>query len=150
MNILLVYETYSGGTMSAANFISKLLTEKGHQVTVKKASQSSLTEFNNYDFIILGTPSWLERKEEGQPHENFIKFMETYKDTIISPVPCAVFGLGDETYAHFGKGADRVAEFLQEKGCSVISKPYKVDGYYFNQEKNEKQLSDWIESLPLK
>lgn len=149
MNILLVYETYSGGTMAAANFISKLLTGKGHNIVLKKASQISLPEFNNYDFVILGTPSWLERKEEGQPHENFIKFMEQYKDTNISPVPCAVYGLGDETYAHFGRGADKVATFLQEKGCKVISKPYKVDGYFFNQEQKEQQLTDWVNSLLL-
>lgn len=149
MNILIVYETYSGGTMAAAQLISQYLTDKNHTVTIKKAKDTDLSEFNNYDFVILGTPSWLERKEEGQPHENFIQFMEKYKDISISPVKCAVFGLGDETYAHFGRGADKVAAFLKEKGCEVVTEPYKVDSYYVNQGKHEQAITEWITSLKL-
>ncbi len=149
MNILVVYETYSGGTLAAAQFISSLLSQKGHSVTIRKANETELLEFNNYDFVILGTPSWLERKEEGQPHENFIQFMERCKDTSITPVKCAVFGLGDETYAHFARGADRVAAFLKEKGCDIVSPPFKVDSYYVNQGKHEQAVTEWITSLGL-
>ncbi len=149
MKILLVFETYSGGTLAASEYISKLLTNQGHDVTTKKASQTKLSEFNHYDFIMLGTPSWLERNEEGQPHENFIKFIEASKNEVIEPKQCAVFGLGDETYAHFGGGADMLSKFLQEKGCNMSAKPLKIDSFYVDQEKNEKQIAEWIKTLPL-
>lgn len=149
MKILLIYETYSGGTLAASQFISHALEEQGHEVTTKRASQTKFTEFNDYDFIFLGTPSWLERNEEGQPHENFIKFIEASKNESIEPKNCAVFGLGDETYAHFGRGADRLITFLQEKGCTVVSKPLKIDSFYVNQERHEKQISEWLKTLPL-
>ena len=135
--------------MAASHYISKLLTQKGHNVTVKKAGETKLSEFDNYDFILLGTPSWLERDEEGQPHENFIRFMEDYKDVSIKPNKCAVFGLGDETYAHFGRGADILGEFLVSKGCTLITKPFKIDSYYVNPDKHQDLLTSWINELPL-
>lgn len=149
MKILLIYETYSGGTLAASQFISNLLLNKGHEVTIKKAKGTHIIEFNDYDFIMLGSPSWLERNEEGQPHENFIKFMSDSQNEIISPKKCAVFGLGDETYAHFARGADIIAKFMESKGCNVVTKPFKLDSYYINQQKHEQQLTEWINTLPL-
>ncbi|HRN70407.1 MAG TPA: flavodoxin domain-containing protein, partial [Candidatus Woesebacteria bacterium] len=121
-----------------------------HVVTIKRASETNLTEFNNYDLIILSTPSWLERKDEGQPHENFLKLMDTAtENTSFSGKKFALFGLGDETYAHFGRGIDRVGIFVTEHGGEIIAPILKMDGYLFSPKQSEEKLLSWLESLPL-
>lgn len=149
MNILLMFESYSGGTMSAADIASKFLSSKGHNVTVKRAGQSSFSECNNYDFIILATPSWLERKDEGQPHENFLKLMDEGANMSFTGKKFALFGLGDETYAHFGRGVDRLATFVTNHGGEIVTPSLKINGYLFNQQQSEEMLISWLEKLPL-
>ncbi len=149
MKILLAFETYSGGTMAASEFAAKILTTKGHTVELKRSSELQKTEFDNYDLVILATPSWLERGDEGQPHENFLKFIDTFQGVSFANKKFALFGLGDQTYAHFGRGVDRLATFVTNNGGQIISTPLKIDGFYFNQKQNEEILQSWIENLPL-
>lgn len=150
MNILLVYETYSGGTQAAADIVAKHLSSKGHTLTIKRANEATLPEFTTYDFIILATPSWLERKDEGQPHENFLKLMDTAtENTSFAGKKFALFGLGDETYAHFGRGIDRVGAFVTNYGGEIAVPTLKIDGYLFNPKQSEEQLLSWLDSLPL-
>lgn len=149
MNILIVFETYSGGTMAAAQYVSKILLQKNHTVTLKRANEIELGECTKYDFIFMATPSWLENGQEGQPHLNFIKLLEQGKNISLQGKKFAIFGLGDETYAHFGRGADILANTIQERGGEIVSKPLKIDSYYVDPEKHEKQLTEWLDSLPL-
>ncbi len=150
MNILIVFETYSGGTMAAAEFVSKILSNEGNTVTLKRANEITLDAFNTFDFIIIATPSWLENGKEGQPHANFIALMNSSEQTVITGKKCAIFGLGDETYAHFARGADILAKFIEEKGGVLVTKPFKIDSYYVNTNRHEQQLTEWVKQLPLK
>lgn len=148
MNILLAYETYSGGTMSAAEFAANYLKEKGHTVTLLHIHESIPTEYPNYDVVIMATPSWLERGEEGQPHINVLRFMDQLNGSSLQG-KFAFFGLGDSTYAHYGKGVETLQSFIETKGGTIISPLLKIDSFLFEQKKGKEELTKWLQSLPL-
>jgi flavodoxin I len=149
MKILLLYETYSGGTLSASEYLKTILTQKGHDVTISTTHESNPETYKNYDIVIMGTPSWLEQNKEGQPHAYFLQFMDDTKDHQFEGVHFALFGLGDRTYAHFCKAVDTLHEYLTSKKGTVVGKDLKIDSYLFDPEKGKEELRLWVDSLSL-
>jgi len=149
MNILLLYETYSGGTLSAAEYLKIVLIEKGHKVTLSTTHESNPQTYPSYDLVIMGTPSWLEQNKEGQPHAYFLQFMTNTKDFSFEGTTFAIFGLGDRTYAHFCKAVDTLHEYLSSKKGVVVGQDLKIDSYLFDPEKGKKELRLWVDSLPI-
>ncbi len=149
MNILIVYDTYSGGTLEAAQFVFSLLSQKNQQVTLKRADEISKDDFLASDFIIFATPSWFVDNIEGKPHINFIKLMDTVNNVQLANKKCAVFGLGDQSYAHFCGGVTILEKFIGDNGGTIVAKSLKLDSYYANKESCHAKLSSWIETLPL-
>lgn len=149
MNILIVFDTYSGGTLDATTYVNKLLSEKNHQVVSKKVSDVTHADFSSSEFIIFATPSWYVDNKDGQPHINFKDITESNEDLHLKNKKVAVFGLGDEAYAHFGGGADVLTTFVKNKGAIIVSDPLKIDSYYANQKNAHEKLRHWIETLPL-
>ncbi|KKP67027.1 MAG: nitrogenase (flavodoxin), partial [Candidatus Roizmanbacteria bacterium GW2011_GWC2_35_12] len=101
MKIGIFYATYSGGTQMASEFLAEKLKSLGHEVTLKQISEISFDETLTYDLRVFTSPSWDNESEEGQPHIDFISFIQKSAGKNFSGKPCAVFGLGDSTYAHF-------------------------------------------------
>ncbi len=149
MKILIIYDTYSGGTLDASTFIYDLLVAKGNTALVKRANEVSLDDFTSPDLIIFGTPSWFVDNIEGKPHVNFVKLMEAIKTSHFENKKVAVFGLGDETYAHFCRGVDILEKFIKERQGNIIVESLKLNNYYANQETCREALTGWIEKLPL-
>ena len=149
MEILIIFDTYSGGTLDAATYLYDELTRKNHKVLLKRPSEVTLDQFSSPDLVIFGTPSWLVDNIEGKPHTNFIKLMETMKDSHLKEKNIAIFGLGDESYAHFCEGVDILEKFIKEKQGNIITKSLKLNSYYTNQEECHKKITAWIESMPL-
>ena len=150
MNILIVYETYSGGTLSAVEFIQKVLSNNNHSITIKRAGETKAEEFASFDFIIFGSPSWLENDKDGQPHQNFLILIENASNVSLTGKKFAIFGLGDESYAHFCGGVDVLKNFIIEKGGEVTAEPLKIDNFYMDIQKYEAIMSEWLSTLPLK
>jgi flavodoxin len=148
MNILILYETYSGRTMIAAEFAVSVLQKKGHTATILQTHLSDPQTYPQYDLIIMATPSWLERGEEGQPHIYILRFMDDMKDTTFKG-KFAFFGLGDSTYAHFGQGVESLEAFMKARGATVVLPLLKIDSSLFDEEKSKELLSQWLETLPL-
>lgn len=149
MNVLIVYDTYSGGTLEAAQFVFGLLSKKNHQVTLKRAGEISKDDFLASDFVIFATPSWFVDNIEGKPHINFIKLMDSVNNVQLANKKFAVFGLGDESYAHFCGGVTILEKFIRDNGGTVVSQSLKLNSYYENKESCHEKLSSWIETLPL-
>lgn len=147
MKILIVYDTYSGGTLDASTFIYNLLIEKGHTAAIKRANEVNLDEFTSPDLIIFGTPSWFVDNVEGKPHANFVKLMDAIKTSHFENKKVAVFGLGDETYAHFCRGVDSIETFIKEQGATIINESLKLNDYYPKQQDCHNKLQKWTESL---
>ncbi|KKP87050.1 MAG: Flavodoxin [Candidatus Roizmanbacteria bacterium GW2011_GWA2_35_8] len=96
---------------------------------------------------IFASPSWDNESEEGQPHIDFISFMQKSTGKNFNGKSCATFGLGDSTYAHFCGAVDIVTDYIKKNGGKIINDPLKIDGYLFNTEANNKLLSDWANML---
>lgn len=147
MNILLVYATYSSGTMQASHVVSDTITSKGHSVTVKKAHEINTEDFISYDLIILGSPSWLINNKDGMPHEDFVALIERSQGKTFENKRFAIFGLGDESYAHFCGATDHLKTFVQDGKGQLVGDILRIDGYLFNEEKNAELLRGWVEHI---
>jgi flavodoxin I len=147
MNILLAYATYSGGTQSASEFLSQTLTGLGHTVTVKMVSEVTFEDTLNYDLRIFASPSWDNDGQEGQPHVDFVTFMNNAAGKKFAGKPVAVFGLGDSSYGHFCGAADIITDFVKKAEGKLIAETLKIDGYLFNMDANNQLLTDWANKL---
>lgn len=147
MNILIIYATYSGGTQTASQFVANKLSALNHTVSLKQAHEIDPAELLNHDLIIFGSPSWLQDGKEGQPHTDFVQLMARLKDTSLENKKFAIYGLGDTTYAHFCGAVDHIKKFVEEsKGINIIE-PLRIDGFYFNTQVAENNISQWVEKL---
>ena len=150
MKILIVYETYSGGTKAAVEYAASELEKLNHEVEIIQAINAKPDDFSVHDFFLFATPSWLERDREGQPHVNFITFMEKFKEAAFKDKKIALMGLGDEVYAHFCGGVDVLKKFFEERGGKILSEPLKLNSYYMKKEECKKIIKEWISALPFK
>lgn len=147
MNILIAYATYSGGTQAAGEFLSQTLTTAGHQVTLKMINEISFEDALNYDLRVFASPSWDYEGKEGQPHQDFITWMETNKDKKMEGKVCAVLGLGDSSYAHFCGAVQIIEDFLKNAGGVLKTESLKIDGYLFDMEKNNTLILEWSKKI---
>lgn len=146
MNVLLIYATNSGSTFEVSNLISQILTEAGHQVTVKNIQEITAPDFANYEAVLLGSPSWDYEGKEGQPHHDFTAFINSYPEGMIySDKKFAVFGLGDSNYTHFCGAVDHLVEFVTNKiQGQLVAEPLKIDQFYSNMDTGTQQVNDWV------
>jgi flavodoxin I len=146
MKILLAYATNSGGTFLAGRIIREILQKK-HAVQMKKIDITNPQEFNEYDLVIFGSPSWDFGGVQGQPHETFLQFMAKNKEINLEGKNFAVFGCGDHSYTYFCGGVDNLEKFIKEAKGKLIIKSLKIDGYFFNLNKNARSVKNWAEKL---
>jgi len=147
MNILIAYATYSGGTQAASEFLTQTLTSAGHQVTMKMISEVSFEDTLNYDLRIFASPTWDYEGKEGQPHQDFILWMENNVGKKFSGKTCAVLGLGDSSYAHFCGTVPIIEDFIKNAEGSLKTESLKIDGYLFDTEKNNNLISEWAKKI---
>ncbi|MBI4084814.1 MAG: flavodoxin family protein [Candidatus Levybacteria bacterium] len=148
MKILLVFATYSSGTHMASDVVSQQLSAKGHTVELKDVQEVQLDAFNNYDLIILATPSWDIGGQGGQPHEHFVAFIANAKGKTTPGKKFAVFGLGDSSYPQFCGGVDHLEKFVKDLQGILVAPSLRIDGYFFNQDEANNKISEWLASLP--
>lgn len=147
MNILIVYATYSGGTQAACEFLTRTLSDNGHQVTMKMVNEISFDETLNYDLRIFASPSWDYEGKEGQPHQDFIDFINKSEGKSFNGKQSVVLGLGDSSYAHFCGAVPIIEEFIKKSGGILKTDSLMIDGYLFNMDANNVKISDWAKKL---
>ncbi|OQY65119.1 hypothetical protein B6D29_04390 [Microgenomates bacterium UTCPR1] len=147
MKIIIAYATYSGGTQAACEYLSQVLTSNGHQTTIKMISDTIFEDLLDYDLRIFASPTWDFEGKEGQPHQDFITWMENNKDKKLDGKPSVVLGLGDSSYAHFCGANSIIEEFIKSVGGSIKAPALEVDAYLFNMEENNKKISDWTNTF---
>lgn len=147
MNILLVYATNSGGTQIAGSLVADVLKKHEFTVITKEVSDVSVADIQDKDLVIFGSPSWDFAGNEGMPHENYLSFIEKMKSQKFNDKKFAVFGLGDSSYTYFCGAVDHLEDLVKDMGGRLIIDSLKIDGFYFNQEKNSAMISDWAEKL---
>ncbi len=147
MNILLVYATNSGSTMTTAQTIRDILTTQGHAVTMKEARDTTPEDFSSPQGIILGSPSWDFEGHEGMPHEDYLPLIEKLKTMTYENKPFAVFGLGDSSYKHFCGAVDHLEQLVKTMKGKLVVPSLKVDKFYSDQTGNTEKITTWASSV---
>lgn len=148
MKILIVFATYSGSTRIVGNIIETTLN-KDHDVTLSSVFDIDPAIFKDHDFIILGSNSWFELKEEGQMNSGFHALKEKFKPNSLKGKKFAIYALGDSNLYHntFCKAADHLEKLVREFGGDAVVPPLKVDRFYFDEEGNEPKIIEWTQGL---
>lgn len=146
MNILIIYGTYSTGTLRASELLQSFLAESGQNVTLKRVDTVQADDLQGNDLIVMASPSWKVFGKEGMPHEHYYPFMERVKGTVFDK-PFAVMGLGDDSYAKVCGSADHLEGFVTELGGHLLLDSLRVEGFYFNEEKRTEEIKEWAEQI---
>lgn len=146
MKIIIIYATNSGSTHTAGRIISRVLSQR-HQVEMKPAAKAEPTELQNYDLIILGSPSWNYQGKEGMPHETMQDFLERSRAPQLVGQRLAVYGCGDSSYTKFCGAVDHLERFAQAIDGRLIQPALRVDGFWFDLVKNIEILQRWSAAL---
>lgn len=147
MKLLILYASNSGSTLSVANTIYKVLLEDFNEIKLENANNFDVTQFTNYDVILIGSPSWLVNDQEGQPLEPILEIINNPQTPALSNKLATAFGCGDRSYALYCNAVDIVEDFLLQKGAKIIVPPLKVDSYYFEQNENDDKVVAWAKIL---
>lgn len=150
MNILLLYATYSGGTMVASQTVAQALSEKGHTVLSQDVHNQEPAMLDGHDVIIFASPSWEFEGKDGHPHIFYMDFISKTAGKTLPGQKCAVFGLGDTAYPNFCGAVKHLEEFATSLGGELIVESLRIDGYFFNETKNTEKLIAWAENLSAK
>lgn len=146
MRILLIYGTYSTGTMRASEKLTGFLSQMGHTVDMRRVDTIQQQDLDGNDLIIMGSPSWKVQGKEGMPHEHYYPLMDRLRGRQYNK-PFAVFGLGDDSYAKVCGSADHLEEFVKELGGNLIVPTLRVEGFYFNEEDRTEEIQEWAQTI---
>ncbi len=133
MKIGIFYGSDTGNTEDAANKIAAAFGEDN--VELHDMSDVSASDFEQYDFMIIGTSTWYDGELQGDWED----FFDELDDIDFSGKTVALFGLGDqETYGdYFCDGVGIIYEKVVERGAKVVGE-WSTDGYEFDESKAEK------------
>lgn len=159
MNVLIVYGTYSGGTLEVAREIEQFLKDNGHTVTMQNViitSSSGKYEFHtsellenikSHDVVIFGSCTWMEDGVEGQMHSGFISLDKELGEQSFEGIRFAVYGLGDSNYAQFCEAVDHLEKLATNRRGNLIAPSLRIDKYYTNAKKVGENVKTWVEQL---
>ncbi len=156
------YGSSSGKTAAVARRIQEKLGKD--RADLRDVAESSLEDLLEYEFLILGIPTWGLGKTQ-QDWEDLLPLLE---DMDLTGKKVAMFGLGDqESYpGTFADALGRLYEILLKAGCSFTGS-WPVAGYAYEgstavkggrfvglvlDEENQPELSDqridkWLKDI---
>lgn len=152
MKVLIVYDTYTGGTELASQIIETMLRASEMHVTRKRSRTVVPKDLDEADMIVLGSPSWIEEntegnKEEGMPHKKMIKFMDKYAGIDFKKKPFAIYGLGVKEYKKFAGAVDHLEKFVKDHNGNIIVDSLRVDDFYCDNDQKANMVRYWVHSL---
>lgn len=147
--INIIFATNSGGTAAASQIIADELKAHTLNPIIKQAVESTPADLDSAEIILLGSPSWDYENKEGYPHEDMIKFMDSCQNSSVPGKKFAIFGLGDSSYMHFCGAVDHLEAFVKKLGGTLLIPSIRIDGFYYNQEKNTQALKDWATQIAM-
>lgn len=146
MNILLLYGTLSGSTMTAAEMVGSILRAGNHTVDVISIEGATKDMVASHEAVIIGSPSWEDQGKDGQPLPEIRVFLESLTSDDMKNKKVAVLGLGDVSYPHFCGAVDVLEERLKALNVTPVVTSLRVDRYYSLPD-NEQKVKDWATNL---
>lgn len=146
LKILLSYATNSGGTFVVGEMIKEILS-KDFSVTIKNVSETVLQDADNYDVIILGSPTWDYEGKEGMPHEKMVELLNNWKNKSFTGKSFAVYGCGDKMFVEFCAAVDYMEKFVESVGGRLILPSLRINNFFFELENNTELVKKWANDL---
>lgn len=146
MKVLIIYATYSGSTLIVSELLQEELQKKQHEVKLINAREVDPQTINDFDLIMIGSPSWWN-KSDGQPHDAYFELMPKMEELNLENKKFAVFGLGDNTYGRLCGAVDVLEEFVHKMKGNLVTESLRIDSFFFDQKNNEEKAREWAESL---
>lgn len=161
-SIAIIYGSSGGNTKDVAKKLAKKLANV--EVTLIDVSNASITDFEIYSNLILGTSTW----GFGDLQDDWEGFLPELKTINLENKTIALFGLGDSSsYSDsFVDGMGIIYETIVDKGCSIVgsvpSENYSYDtsradiGGLFvglaldednEYDKTDSRINDWIRDI---
>jgi flavodoxin I len=147
--ILLLYSTNSGSTFTVGQIIQEILSEK-FAVEMQNAVEFKPEDIKKYDTVILGSPSWLSRGEEGMPTETMLKLLDVWKGQKFSNKKFAVYGCGDDGFATFCGAVGHLEDFIKSVGGTFLIPSLRLNSFWFDIDKNVELAKKWAKELKTK
>ncbi|SIN87361.1 flavodoxin I [Sulfurivirga caldicuralii] len=130
----LFYGTDTGNTERVAELIKEKLEEKigEGQVDVYDVATASPEDFDKYQYIILGQPTWYY----GELQSSWDEFWDDFKKVDFTGKKVACFGLGDQAdYSeYFLDAMGMMHDVAVENGAEPVGY-WPTDGYEFDASK---------------
>ncbi|BCD61650.1 flavodoxin I [Nitratiruptor sp. YY08-26] len=127
----IIYATQTGNTENIANQIAQKI---GENVDVVDIANATKDDFEEADFLIMGTSTW----GEGELPDELEGAMPLIESLDLKNKNIALFGLGDqEEYGeYFVNALGILYEKLKNKGANIVGFT-STDGYEYDESKAE-------------
>lgn len=165
MKIGLFYGTNTGVTEIVSEELKVVLEEKGFEVDLHDIADTPLDEMNNYENIIIATPTW----NDGELQDDWEEVMDDFKEFDFSGKKVGFVGTGDqEAYCdNYLDALGVMSKPVLANGGTLFGR-WPMDGYNYtkslgkdengmwyglaidndNQEKlTPKRLKDWVDQI---
>lgn len=115
-------------------------------IEVTEVSNASTSDFEQFDFLILGLSTWYD----GDLQSDWESYFDEFKTIDFTGKTVAIFGLGDQ-YGYgeyFIDGVGMLAEVVIDNGGTVVGK-WSTEGYDFTESKAEIEGEDLFYGLAI-
>ncbi len=126
MKIGLFYGTNTGVTEIIAEELKEILEEKGFEIDLHDIADTPLDEMNNYDKLIIATPTW----NDGELQDDWEEVIDDYKEFDFSGKMVAFVGTGDqEAYCdNYLDAIGVMAKPVRDNGGTIFGR-WPSEGY---------------------
>lgn len=130
IKIGLFYGSDEGATRYCAGLIKDQFPEG--QIDVHDIAEGDPAKFDDYEFLILGIPTW----DFGELQSDWEEFWETLEGIDFTGKICALFGLGDQRgYGDYFLDALGMLHDVIVKNGAIVVGHWPIEGYDFESSK---------------
>lgn len=149
LKILLIYATNSGATFVAGKIIKEVL-DKDFSVVMQNASETNPQDVDNYDVIILGSPTWDYAGQDGMPHEKMLELLNKWKNKSFAQKRFAIYGCGDKMFVEFCAAVDYMEKFVTGAGGVLVLPSLRLNNFFFELDTDMAITKKWAQDLSKK
>ncbi len=146
LKILLIYATNSGSTYVAGKIIKEALNHD-FAMTMQNASETNPNDADNFDIIILGSPTWDFGGKDGMPHEMMLELLNKWQNKSFAGKRFAIFGCGDRMFVQFCAAVDYIEKFIANVGGTLLLPSLRLNNFFFELEKETELAKEWAGEL---
>jgi len=119
-SVLIVFGSTGGNTELVCDKVAEVLTNSKHLVTVKRAEQSAISDFEGFDVLVFASSTY----GQGLLQDYFEPLYFEIKKAGLKGKKCAVIGLGDNKYnVEYVVEAAKILENMVKDGGGELIVP---------------------------